>query len=140
MSGETLRSVTLRRTGPGEFVATNPSGAEQVIRSSGEEHLTPVELLLAGIAGCTALDVDALTSRRAEPESFEVQITADKVRDEGGNHLRDIEVTFRVRFPEGEAGDRARQVLPEAVQRSHDRLCTVSRTVYLGTPIATRID
>jgi len=26
------------------------------------------------------------------------------------------------------------------VQRSHDRLCTVSRTVELGTPVATRIE
>jgi putative redox protein len=30
--------------------------------------------------------------------------------------------------------------VPEAVQRSHDRLCTVSRTVELGTAVATRIE
>ena len=38
-------------------------------------------------------------------------------------------------FPEGEAGDRAREMLPKAIAMSHDRLCTVSRTVVLGTPI-----
>jgi putative redox protein len=37
-------------------------------------------------------------------------------------------------------GDAARAVLPDAVKKSHDRLCTVSRTVELGTPIATRIE
>jgi putative redox protein len=31
-------------------------------------------------------------------------------------------------------------VLPEAVQRSHDRLCTVGRTVELGTSITPRIE
>jgi putative redox protein len=31
-------------------------------------------------------------------------------------------------------------VLPLAVQRSHDQLCTVGRTVELGTPIATTIE
>ena len=59
----------------------------------------------------------------------------DKVRAEAGNVLRDIQVRFDVRFPDGEHGDAARDVLPEAVRRSHDRLCTVSRTVELGTPI-----
>ena len=49
-------------------------------------------------------------------------------------------MTFRIAFPAGEQGDRARELLPDAVCKSHDRLCTVSRTVELGTPIATRID
>ena len=53
-------------------------------------------------------------------------------------HLDDIAVTFTVTFPEGEAGDRAREMLPKSIQMSHDRLCTVSRTVLLGTPIAMR--
>jgi hypothetical protein len=29
-------------------------------------------------------------------------------------------------------------MLPKSIQMSHDRLCTVSRTVLLGTPIAMR--
>ena len=33
------------------------------------------------------------------------------------------------------AGDRAREMLPKAIQMSEERLCTVSRTVALGTPI-----
>jgi len=49
-------------------------------------------------------------------------------------------VTFRISFPDGEAGDTARALLPDAVRMSHDRLCSVGRTVELGTPIATRIE
>lgn len=49
-------------------------------------------------------------------------------------------MTFQVRFPEGEAGDAARAVLPEMVTRSHDRLCTVTRTVERGTPVAPHVD
>ena len=48
-------------------------------------------------------------------------------------------MTFRIRFPEGEDGDKARTLLPDAVKRSHDQLCTVSRTVELGTPVTTLI-
>jgi len=54
------------------------------------------------------------------------------------NHLTDIVVTFRIRFPEGEGGDKARELLPDAVRKSHDRLCTVSRTIELGSPVHTR--
>lgn len=128
MSNETLRSISLRRASAGWFVATNRRGGELEIGGGGER-FSPVELLLTAIAACTALDVDALTSRRAEPESFDVVASADKIRDESGNRLENIEVVFQVRFPDGEAGDAAREVLPDMVARSHDRLCTVSRTV-----------
>ena len=135
------RSVRLERIENGKFTVTNDRGSQLRIGtgSSGTSDFTPIELLLAGIGGCTAMDVDALTSRRAEPDAFEVAVDAEKVRDQAGNHLTDIVVTFRVRFPAGEAGDRARALLPDAVKKSHDRLCTVSRTVELGTPIADRI-
>ena len=80
-------------------------------------------------------------ARRAEPESFAIAVDAEKLRDEKGrSYLADIAVTFRIRFPEGEDGDKARALLPDAVKRSHDQLCTVSRTVELGTPVATRIE
>ena len=88
----------------------------------------------------TAIDVNILTSRRAEPDTFEVQVNADKVRDASGNRLAGIEVTFRIRFPGGEHGDDARAVLPDVVRTSHDRLCTVSRTIEIGTPVTTRIE
>lgn len=138
MGQDSLRTVTVRRTKAGELVATNARGMELTV--GGDDAFTPVELLLAAIGGCTGTDVATLTSRRAEPESFEVQVTADRVRDEGGNRLENIEVTFRARFPEGEHGDAARRVFPQMVARSHDRLCTVSRTIYLGTPITSRVD
>ena len=59
----------------------------------------------------------------------------DKVREEDGNHLVNLRVTFEVRLPEGEDGDRAREVLQSAIAKSRDRLCTVGRTVQLGAPI-----
>ena len=135
----TRRSVTLTRTAPGRFNVTNGRGASLTVSAS-DDAFTPTELLLAAIAGCTGLDVHAISSRRAEPESFELEAVGYKVRDEGGNRMTDLEVVFRVSFPEGESGDAAREVLPVAMQRSHDTLCTVSRTVYLGTPVSSRIE
>jgi uncharacterized OsmC-like protein len=134
------RGVRIERIGPSRYIASNGHGVQITVGAGGGTDFTPVELLLTAIAGCTAIDVDILTSRRAEPDAFEVLVDAEKVRDEGGNHLTDLLVTFRVSFPDGEAGDRARAILPDAVKKSHDRLCTVSRTVELGAPIATRIE
>ena len=134
------RGVRIERTGPTRYIASNDHGGQITIGAGEGTRFTPVELLLAAIGGCTAIDVDILTSRRAEPDTFEVLVDAEKVRDEAGNHLTDLLVTFRVSFPDGDAGDKARAILPDAVKKSHDRLCTVSRTVELGTPIATRIE
>ena len=133
------RSVTMTRVGPGEYDVHNVRGGTIRIGGGGTDHFTPVELLLTAIAGCSAVDVDAVTSRRAEPTTFEVEASGEKAKDERGNHMEGLEVTFTVRFPEGEAGDRAREMLPRAVTMSHDRLCTVSRTVQLGTPIEMRL-
>ena len=137
---DTHRSVSIRRIANSEYIATNARGGELKMASGGGPEFSPVELLLAAIGGCTAVDVDILTSRRAEPDEFGVVVGAEKLKDAGGNFLADITVTFRVRFPDGEAGDRARDILPDAVRKSHDRLCTVSRTVERGTPITPRIE
>ena len=134
------RSVRLERIENSRYTAVNERGGKITVGSSEGTDFSPVELLLVAIGGCTAVDVDILTSRRAEPDSFEIVVDAEKIRDAAGNHLTDLRVTFRIAFPAGEQGDKARKVLPDAVRKSHDRLCTVSRTVELGTPIATRIE
>jgi uncharacterized OsmC-like protein len=132
--------VSVDRVAPGRFAAVNSRGGRIAFGTGDDQEFTPTELLLVAIGGCTAIDVDILTSRRAEPESFEVIVGADKVRDEGGNHLTNIEVTYRLTFPAGPDGDQARAILPEAVKQSKNRLCTVGRTVELATPVATRIE
>ena len=46
-----------------------------------------------------------------------------------------LKVTFDIEFPEGEAGDNARAILPRSLAQTRDRLCTVTRTVALGEPV-----
>jgi uncharacterized OsmC-like protein len=129
------RSVHLGRIGLHRFKATNRRGGVLPIGTGEDPDFSPVELLLAAVAGCAALDVDFITGKRSDPESFDVHVEADKVRDEQGNHLTNLRVVFDLTFPEGEAGDAARGVLQSAIERSRDRLCTVSRTVALPTPV-----
>ncbi|MGW3605027.1 OsmC family protein [Micromonospora sp. NPDC005161] len=137
MSDDTFRSVEIERTGLGNYVARNIRGGSLSLGTGEDASFTPVELLLAAIGGCTAVDVDHITSRRAEPTRFSVDVTGDKIRDEaGGNRMQNLRVEFTVTFPVGADGDRAREALPRSLQQSHERLCTVSRTVELGTPVS----
>ncbi len=48
-------------------------------------------------------------------------------------------MSFDVTFPDGDDGDRAKESLPRAVAQSHDRLCTVTRTVIVGTPVESEV-
>jgi putative redox protein len=134
------RSVHVDRTDRGAYTARNARGGEIRMSTGSDESFTPVELLLAAIGGCSAVDIDVVTTRRSEPEEFSVRVDAAKVSEEGGSILRDIAVTFSIRFPAGDQGDAAREVLPRAAQVSHDRSCTVSRTVEAGVPVAFRLD
>jgi uncharacterized OsmC-like protein len=135
MSDKTHREVNLERIEKGRFRAVNAAGGVLDFGGGGAE-FSPIELLLTALAGCSALDVDALTSRRAEAETFRVVAGGEKIRDgDGGNRMVDLLLTFSVVFPSDEAGDAARSILPDALARSHDRLCTVTRTVELGTQV-----
>lgn len=144
MSEHSERSVVVERTSSGQYVATNARGGSIAFGTApdgGQDTgFTPVELFLAAIGGCTAVDVDAATGRHAEPTRFSVTVRGDKVVDDLGNRMTNLEVAFTVAFPDDEEGaERARAILPRAVKASHDRLCTVSRTVEIGTPVTTTV-
>jgi uncharacterized OsmC-like protein len=136
MSDETFRSIALTKIGEARFKATNARGGETFMGVGGvDPDFTPVELLLAAIAGCSAIDVDLITAKRSTSTRFEIAASGDKVRDEDGNRMSGLRLTFDVSFPEGPEGDAARELLPRAIEMSRDRLCAVSRTVQLGADV-----
>jgi putative redox protein len=134
-SAETFRWVDLTRMGKERYKATNRRGGVLPIGSGDDPDFTPVELLLAALAGCAAIDIDLITGKRAEATTFEMRTTGHKIRDEQGSHLVDLKISLDIRFPEGPDGDHSRGMLPRAVQQTRDRLCTVGRTVALGEPV-----
>ncbi len=129
------RKVTLTRDALGVYTATNADGAT-VQFGHGEGMLGPVELLLAAVAGCSSIDVDHMTTRRAEPSRFEVTSTADHVHDtDEGNILENIKVVFDLAFPDGDDGDKARARVASALKISQEKECTVSRTIEAPTSV-----
>jgi putative redox protein len=129
------RSVSLERLSKGSFRATNKHG-DTIVVGEGDGSFSPVELMLTALAACSGIDVDYIVGKRDEPTSFRLRAEANKVRDDGGNHLTNIVVTFDARFEDTAAGTAAHDAMPRAVKQSHDRLCTVTRTVELGEKVA----
>lgn len=97
--------------------------------------MTPVELLLAAVAGCSSIDVDTVTSRHTEPTTFAVSASAEKIDEDGASRLDDVHLDFDLAFPDGKEGRRADSQIERLVGLSHDKYCTVSRTVEHPTKV-----
>lgn len=128
------RSVTVERIGPKHYRATGANGATLDF-GRGEGMLTPVELLLAAVAGCSSVDVDVVTSRKAEPETFTVTSSATRIEEDGAVRLEDLLVSFNVLFPETEEGQKAQGMVDRLIKLSAEKDCTVSRTVEHPTRV-----
>ncbi|MFJ6417766.1 OsmC family protein [Paeniglutamicibacter sp. NPDC091659] len=134
----TLRSVELTRTATARYTVRNAAGAE-IEFGQGEGLLSPVELLLAAIAGCSSIDVDTVTARSAEPTDFRVSATGHKVVEDGASRVDGLHMSFNVAFPDTAEGQKAAGMVERLVELSHEKYCTVSRTVELGTPVSNEV-
>lgn len=125
-----MSNVEVRRTGRHEFTATNDRGASvRVGRKGAEGAFTPVELLLAAAAGCAAVTVETLVTRRVDGD---LVARADDVRPEGAHQLDAVPVTLD--YDISSLDDAQRAVLETAVRRAVDELCTVTRTLKQSPP------
>ena len=93
-----MTQIDLTKIGEGRYKATNDRGGVVAVGSGGDPDFTPVELLLAAIAGCSAIDVDLITGKRASATSFDVVAEGTKVRDEDGYILVELRVWLEFRL------------------------------------------
>lgn len=128
-------SIDLTRESQRHYKATNGRGGS-IEFGQGEGLMSPVEVLLAALAGCSAIDVDVVTSRRSEPEDFGVHVEGDRVDEDGASRLSDVRASFTVRFPDDESGRQAQGMVDNLIRISHEKDCTVSRTVEHATNVS----
>ncbi|WP_431709750.1 OsmC family protein [Glutamicibacter uratoxydans] len=133
-----LREVNIERLSSGHYLATSEQSGATLEFGQGEGLLTPVELLLAAIAGCSSIDVDVATTRRTEPEKFQVQASGYKLTEEGAGRMDDISMSFDLKFPDTDEGRKAAGMVDRIIKLSHDKYCTVSRTVELGAKVTSQ--
>lgn len=96
---------------------------------------SPKMLVLAGLAGCTGMDVVSLLKKmRVEYDSFEISTEAD-LTEEHPIVFSEIRLVYRFK---GEKIDKAK--VEKAVNLSKDRYCGVSAMLKKNSPILYSIE
>ena len=109
----------MRFVGKGETAATVALDAP--LAAGGEAGgFRPKELLLSGLAGCTAMDViSILRKMRCEPVAFRVEVNAE-VSSEHPKVFTAFHITYYIR------GDVPADKLKKAIELSQERYCGVT--------------
>lgn len=112
--------------GASAVVATNRHGATIAIDPSGETGFTPVELLLAALGSCGAVDVALLMRKQRDPVgSMRIEVEGEK---------DDARMTWlRVRYHLEGKHDPAK--VDRAITKTSEDLCSVSRTIRMSAPV-----
>jgi putative redox protein len=122
------KHVSMRHEGGMRFVATSGSGHDVAVdNAEGDSAPRPTELLLAAIAGCTAMDVvDILRKKRQAVDSYAVEVSGVQ-RDQPPPNVF-LEIT--IRHTVGGAVDT--EAVRRSIELSATKYCTVSAQVAAG--------
>jgi len=125
-----LRTVRVEVAGDGVITAVNDRGGQLRVGTGWEgEGFNPIELLLAAIGGCAAIDFGAaLDRRRHSLSSLVIKVSGHKAEDE-----RMEEIAVHYLLPEG--ANVPEEDVEVARRLTAEVLCTVSRTVEHGCPV-----
>ena len=121
MAAEKNASVVWQGQGL-EFRATMGTGFSYTMHSPADVNgATPMEFLLAGVAGCTSMDViSILEKKRQKVHSMETLINGVQAPD-APNVFTDVTITFVVK---GENIDAS--AVERAIELSHTKYCSAS--------------
>ena len=116
-----------------QFVGTDGTKHSVVMSSQDEENgvgMSPSQLLLVGLGGCTGYDVvDILLKRRQQLTGLEIVVTGEQDADPPWTY-RKIHVHYEVRGK----GLREKAV-HDAIKISEQKYCSVSATVRVAAQI-----
>jgi putative redox protein len=121
------KRVSLTHTGGLRFVARSGSGHDIVMdNAAGNTGQRPTELVLAALAGCTAMDVvEILAKKRQVVDRYSVEVTGTQ-RDEAPNVFTDITVVHAVE------GNVETAAVRRSIELSATKYCTVSAQIAAG--------
>jgi putative redox protein len=122
------KQVTLNHETGLRFVARTGSGHDVVIdNAAGDTGPRPTELLLASIAGCTAMDiVDILAKKRQVFDKYSVQVSGSQ-REKAPNVFLEIAVLHII-----EGGSVETAAVARSIELSASKYCTVSAQIAAG--------
>ncbi len=107
------------------FVATDDMGHSIVLdaskQSGGEDSgFSPLQLLLAGLGGCTGIDiVDLMRKQRQSVDDLEIIVSGERV-EEPPRVYKNIHVEYKVK-----GKDITEEAVQRAIRLSEDKYCSV---------------
>lgn len=128
--------VTLTRTHGAQYLGHNEAGRELQLSGSpdigpSEAGVRPMEAVLFGLAGCTAVDVQ-LILQKGRHSLEHLSVTVDAARADA---VPAVFTTIHLHFEA--AGDFPLAKLERAVQLSHEKYCSVAHMLEPDVVITT---
>ncbi len=119
---EDWREVSAEWLGEYAFRGANSVGGElQMGTYAGKPGVSPMELLLLGVAGCTGVDVvSILTKKRKDLKNLKVSVRAKRA-NEHPKVWNEIEVTYHLW-----GSDLDEKSVEQAIQLSEEKYCSAS--------------
>ena len=137
---DTKKKMTLEWKGNFRFEAKNPNGLtvnfDAPKKYGGEETApTPMETVLASLAGCTSFDVvSILKKKRQKISSYSVETEAER-REEPPEVFTKIHIKYIIK---GE--NISKEAVERAIQLSYDKYCSVGTMLKKTAEITTSYD
>ena len=95
-----------------------------------EGGFSPMQLLLAGIGGCSAIDIMGILKKQKQPlEDLEVEIKGDKQSTDTYSEFKTIHLNFIF------SGDLDANKVERAIDLSLNKYCSVSKALEKGSEI-----
>lgn len=122
MQDDAWREVVAEWQGDSAFIGRNPGGGTvQMGTLEGKPGVSPMELLLIGVAGCTGVDVASILTKKRQPlKALKVKVRGKRAE----THPRvytEIEVTYLIW---GDGIDP--KAVEQAIQLSEEKYCSAS--------------
>ncbi len=126
MEGAAVDTVRVRWSGNRQFVGWDSAGHGIVMDTPGGSKgegsgVRPIELVLYGLAGCTAIDViSILRKKREDVRGFEINITGEQELEDHPHYYKRIEIEYVVTGVGVKPASVAR-----AIELSKEKYCSV---------------
>lgn len=123
----TWKEISATWDGAEGYRAQNKAGASVLMgKGRGDEPgISPMDMLLAGLAGCTAMDIIAiLRKKRQEPLAFQVRVRGNQKIDDYPMPYTEFQVEYLLWGADFKVRD-----VEQAIQLSEEKYCSVGATL-----------
>jgi putative redox protein len=127
------KEITATWDGALGYRAENKAGATLLmgLDQDGNAHIGPMEMLLVGLAGCTAMDIlDILRKKRQVPDDFKITVRGNQRTDV----YPKVYTEFQVEYVLWGDGLQVKDV-EQAIRLSEEKYCSVGATLAKAGPI-----